>query len=255
MEIKKTDFIQSLEKGLNVISAFDETNQQMTLTEVSKIVGLTRANARRVLLTLRHLGYVDTLDERYFFLTAKVLSLGYSYLSGLPFRELALPFMQDLAKEINESCSMSVLDKNEIVYVARVHTQRIMNISLAVGTRLPAHATSMGKVIISGLNEPDRKRVLQTIDFQPYTENTLSRKAFIKQLEVIKNQQWAISNEELEIGVRSIACPVRDKKGNIVAAINISGHASRVTVEDLEQTYLPVLREKVGHIESALKLL
>lgn len=252
MEIKKSDFVQSLEKGLKVINAFSIEHQQMTLTEVSKKVGLTRANARRMLLTLQYLGYVNCTYDRYFSLSPKVLSLGYSYLSSISFRELAIPYMQDLTKEVNESCSMSVLDKNEIVYVARVHTKRIMTISLAVGTRLPVYATSMGKVLLGGLEPVEFNKIIRTLDFVKFTEHTLTKGELIAQLSQIREQHWAVSNEELEIGVRSIAYPVRDKHGKVVAALNISGHASRVSLNDLKKKYLPVLKQKIEQIENAL---
>ncbi|GCC50501.1 IclR family transcriptional regulator [Chryseotalea sanaruensis] len=251
-EIKKSDFVQSLEKGLNVINAFDMDHEQMTLSDVAKKVDLTRANARRILLTLQHLGYVTSLDGKLFSLTPKVLSLGYSYLSGLPFRELAQPYMQELAKEINESCSMSVLDNSDIVYIARVHTKRIMTISLGVGTRLPAHATSMGKVLLASMDPMEAAKLIGQMKFEELTPFTLSKNAFIQHLDVVRKQGWAISDQELEIGVRSIACPIRDKKGKVIAAINISGHASRVTLEDLVKKYLSALKDKVEKIEHAL---
>lgn len=251
-EIKKSDFVQSLEKGLNVITAFDMDHEQMTLSDVAKKVDLTRANARRILLTLQHLGYVTSLDGKLFSLSPKVLSLGYSYLSGLPFRELAQPYMQELAKEINESCSMSVLDQSDIVYIARVHTKRIMTISLGIGTRLPAHATSMGKVLLSSLDPMESAKLIGQMKFEELTPFTLSKNAFIQHLDVVRKQGWAISDQELEIGVRSIACPIRDKKGKVIAAINISGHASRVTLEDLVKKYLSALKDKVEKIEQAL---
>lgn len=251
-EIKKSDFVQSLEKGLNVINAFDMDHEQMTLSDVAKKVDLTRANARRILLTLQHLGYVTSLDGKLFSLSPKVLSLGYSYLSGLPFRELAQPYMQELAKEINESCSMSVLDQSDIVYIARVHTKRIMTISLGIGTRLPAHATSMGKVLLASLDPMEATKLIGQMKFEELTPFTLAKNAFIQHLDVVRKQGWAISDQELEIGVRSIACPIRDKKGKVIAAINISGHASRVTLEDLVKKYLSALNDKVEKIEQAL---
>ncbi len=251
-EIKKSDFVQSLEKGLNVINAFDMDHEQMTLSDVAKKVDLTRANARRILLTLQHLGYVTSLDGKLFSLSPKVLSLGYSYLSGLPFRELAHPYMQELAKEINESCSMSVLDQHDIVYIARVHTKRIMTISLGIGTRLPAHATSMGKVLLASLDPMEATKLIGQMKFEELTPFTLSKNAFIQHLDLVRKQGWAISDQELEIGVRSIACPIRDKKGKVIAAINISGHASRVTLEDLVKKYLSALKDKVEKIEQAL---
>lgn len=251
-EIKKVDFVQSLEKGLNVIRAFNVDHVQMSVSDVAKKVDLTRANARRLLLTLQHLGYVTSPDSKLFSLTPKVLCLGYSYLSGLPFRELAQPYMQELAHEVNESCSLSVLDHKDIVYIARVHTKRIMTISLGVGTRLPAYATSMGKVLLSYLDPPESTKLIRTIKFEKLTPFTIAENKFPQHLEQVKKQGWATSDQELEVGVRSIACAVRDKKGKAIAAMNISGHASRVSLEDLKTKYLPRLKETTKKIELAL---
>ncbi len=252
-EIKKTDFVQSIEKGLNILGAFDLDNDHMTITQVATRVGLNRANARRILLTLQHLGYLSCTDGKRFALTPKVLSLGYAYLSGLPFRELAMPFMQELTHQLNESCSMSVLDGPDIVYVARVHTRRIMTIGLAVGTRLPAHATSMGKVLLAGMPHEQAQEVINTMPFEVFTENTLSKQQFTSQLATVARQGWAIANEEVEIGVRSIATPIHNKAGKVVAALNISGHSSRVSVSDMQNNYLPVLKGFAQKIETALK--
>jgi IclR family transcriptional regulator, pca regulon regulatory protein len=251
-EIKKSDFVQSLEKGLNVIRAFDMDHEQMTLSDVAKKVDLSRANARRILLTLQHLGYVTSPDSKLFSLTPKVLCLGYSYLSGLPFRELAQPYMQELAREVNESCSLSVLDQTDIVYIARVHTKRIMTISLGVGTRLPAYATSMGKVLLSSLDPIEASMLVRTIKFEELTPYTLSMNKFIRHLDVVRKQGWATADQELEIGVRSIACPIRDKKGKVIAAMNISAHASRISLQDLKTKYLPSLKDKADKIEQAI---
>ena len=252
-QIKKSDFIHSLEKGLNVIAAFDAEYQEMTLTEVSKKVGLTRANARRILLTLQHLGYVKCEAGKLFSLTAKVLCLGYSFLSSLSFKELAQPYMRTLAWDINESCSMSVLDGMDIVYIARVQTKRIMTISLDIGTRLPIHATSMGRVLMSGLSPSDLERVLDKIELEAFTPHTITKKqALVKRINLVKRRGWALADQELEIGVRSIACPVRDKDGKITAALNISGHASRVTKEEMIEKYLPPLKKTIEEMENAL---
>ncbi len=254
-DIKKADYVQSLEKGLNVIRAFDTEDTEMTLTEVAKKVDLTRANARRILLTLQSLGYVNSLNGKQFFLTPKVLSLGYAYLSSLTLRELALPYMQELTNKVKESCSMSVLDGVDIVYIARVQTKRMMTISLAVGTRLPATAASMGKVLLAGLDTDEAKKRLEKACFESYTHKTLSKEQFIEQLESVRKCGSAISDEELEVGVRSIAAPIYDKNGQVVAALNISGHASRVSVADLIKTFLPALKHAVCQIEKALILL
>ncbi len=252
-DIKKSDFVQSLEKGLKVIHAFTDEETELTLTEVAGIVGLTRANARRILLTLKHLGYVSCPDNKYFRLTPKVLSLGYSYLSGLPFRELAMPYLQEVTHKVNESCSMSVLDGHDIVYVARVHTERIMRMALAIGTRLPVYCTSMGKAMMAHLPERKLKNLFDELDFQQFTPKTLSKTEIKEQLGLVRKQGFAVADEELEIGVRSIAVPIFDHSGDAVAAINISGHASRVTIEEMKSQYLPVIRAAVDQIENALK--
>ncbi|HAS40249.1 MAG TPA: IclR family transcriptional regulator [Microscillaceae bacterium] len=253
-EIKKTDFIQSLEKGLNVITAFDHEHAAMTLTQVAKKLDLTRANARRILLTLEHLGFVSSVDGKLFSLTPKVLCLGYSYMSSLSYRELAQPYMEALAAEVNESCSMSVLDDREIVYVARVQTKRIMTIALGVGTRLPVQAASMGKVLLAGLEQEALQNLIKALNFEAFTSHTLiDPKAFIAHIQEVRQQGWALSDQELEIGVRSVACPLKDKDGKTLAALNISGHASRVTKEEMLDKFLPALQNTVAKIEQALK--
>ena len=255
-KIKKSDFIQSLEKGLKVITVFDSNNEELTLTDVAKKVGLTRANARRILLTLEYLGYVKSRDNKMFSLTAKVLSLGYSFLSSLSFRELAQPYMQQLAAEVQESCSMSVLEDKQIVYIARVHTKRIMTIALGIGTRLPLHATSMGKVLLASKNEQERNTILADCNFESYTDKTITdRNVFLEELQKVCTQGWAMADQELELGVRSIACPIRDSNGETVAALNISGHAGRVSLEEMKEKFLPALQTTVQKIENALKSL
>lgn len=251
--IKKSDFVQSLEKGLKVIAAFDSHHPRQTLTQAAKAVKLTRANARRILLTLEHLGYVSAQDGRLFNLTPKVLCLGYAYLSGLTFREIAQPFMEALADKVNESCSMSVLDGKEIVYVARVHTKRIMTISLGIGSRLPIHATSMGAMLMAGMDTADMQKAVAGYKFVSFTPHTITgRKKFIQHINKVRELGWALSDQELEIGVRSVACALKDKHGRTLAALNISGHASRVSTKEMVENFLPALKDTVSKIEGAL---
>src|SRR3954447_1543536 len=156
---RNSDYVQSLERGLSVIRAFDEDHREMALSDVARATGLTRAAARRFLLTLVKLGYVQAADGR-FSLRPRVLELGYAYLSGLTLPEVAQPHMEALVAEVNESSSISVLDELDVVYVVRVPTRRIMSITLAVGTRLPAYATSMGRVLLAGLSDDELDRRL-----------------------------------------------------------------------------------------------
>ncbi len=251
--IKKSDFVQSLEKGLRVISAFDNENSEMTLTDVAKITNLTRANARRILLTLEYLGYVHCEDGKLFSLSPRILSLGYSYLSSQSIQEIALPYMKELTSQIEESCFMSVLDGNEIVYVARVQTKRIMTIALGVGTRLPVYATSMGRVLLAGMEAKETENLLDKIEMKKFTQHTLtSKKTLLENVMLAKHRGWAIADEELEIGVRSIACPIKNKDGKTVAALNVSCHASRITRDDMTDKFLPELRKTASIIENAL---
>ena len=236
-----------------MISVFNSNNQQLTLTQVAKAVDLTRANARRVLLTLQHLQYVSSTDGKLFRLAPKVLSLGYSYLSSIPFREFAIPYMEALAAKVNESCSMAVSDGGEIVYVARVQTKRIMSISLAVGSRLPMHATSMGAVLMASMTTKEVEKAIANYRFEKHTAFTISNKTkYVQRINHVRKQGWALSDQELEIGIRSIACPLKDKNGKTVAALNISGHTSRVTAKEMITKYLPALRETILKIEEAL---
>ena len=166
-------YVQSLTRGLTVICAFDAENAEMTLSEVARRTGLTRATSRRILLTLVELGYVKT-DERLFTLTARVLELGFSYLSSLTLPEIAQPHLEQLAGTILESTSASVLDGTDIVYVARVPTRRIMSVRISIGTRFPAYATSMGRVLLSGLSQAELDEYMATLQLASLTSNTIT---------------------------------------------------------------------------------
>ena len=169
---RSADFVQSLERGLLVIRAFDAEHRELGLSEVARISGHTRAAARRFLLTLAKLGYVTFNDGR-FALTPRVLDLGYAYLSSLSLPEVAQPHMEALVAQVNESSSISVLDDTEVVYVARVPTRRIMSITLSVGTRLPAYATSMGRVLLAAQSEDWLDRYFKEVVLQPLTRYTV----------------------------------------------------------------------------------
>src|ERR671929_385857 len=173
LALRGAHFVQSLERGLNVIRAFDASTPQLTLSEVARATGLTRAAARRFLLTLADLGYVRT-DGRLFSLSPRVLELGYAYLSSLTLPEVAEPHLERLVAEVRESSSVSVLDGEDIVYVARVPTSRIMRVAISVGTRFPAYATSMGRVLLAGLTDDERARYLARADLAPLTPHTVT---------------------------------------------------------------------------------
>jgi len=206
------EFVLSLARGLDVIRSFDEDTPEMTLSQVAKRTNMPRAAARRFLHTLRTLGYV-TSDGRVFSLTPQVLSLGYSFLSSMTIWEVAQPFMEEVSRQVHESCSMSVLEGNDIVYVARVPTKRIMSIALGIGARLPAHCTSMGRVLLANLPDDELGEYFSTSEREAFTPHTVTSESALRAiLDKVREQQYALVDQELELGVRSIAVPLQDRK-------------------------------------------
>jgi len=246
-------FVQSLERGLAVIRAFDEHNPELTLSDVARRTGLTRAAARRFLLTLADLGYVRT-DERWFTLSPRILELGYAYLSSLSLPEVAEPHLERLVAEVHESSSVSVLDGEDIVYVARVPTARIMTVSINVGTRFPAYATSMGRVLLSTLPEAELDAYLERVELRPLSPRTVtSRDVLRAALKKVREQGWALVDQELEEGLRSVAAPIRGRSGETIAAVNLSAHASRLTIEAARRGMVPALLATAARIEADLR--
>jgi IclR family pca regulon transcriptional regulator len=247
--LSRNDYVQSLERGLSVLRAFNSEQSEMRLSEVAAETGLTRAAARRFLLTLVELGYVRVEDGR-FSLRPRVLDLGYAYLSGLSFAEISQPHMETLVRSIKESSSISVLDDLDIVYVVRVPTRRIMTITLAVGTRLPAYATSMGRILLAQLPAEEREERLQRVKLRKLTSHTVTTKKKLRQeIERAREQGFAMVDQELEEGLRSAAVPIVDSKGE-VAALNISVHASRASMEDLRDQFVPQVQATAKAIEA-----
>jgi IclR family pca regulon transcriptional regulator len=245
-----SEYVQSLARGLAVIRAFDATTPELTLSEVARKTGLTRAAARRFLLTLAELGYVHS-DGRLFSLSPRVLDLGYAYLSSLSLPEIALPHLERLVAEVHESASVSVLDDTDIVYVARVPTTRIMRVTIAIGTRFPAYATSMGRVLLAW--NPGLSEYLARAELAQLTPRTVTNPdAFRAELDKVRAQGWALVDQELEEGLRSIAAPIRDRAGQVVAAVNLSSHASRTTLESARRNLLPPLLTTAQRIETDL---
>jgi IclR family pca regulon transcriptional regulator len=249
---RSADFVQSLERGLAVIRAFDSERPELTLSDVARATGFTRATARRFLLTLSELGYVSATDG-HFSLCPRVLELGYSYLSSLGLPELAPPHMERLVAQVNESSSISVLDDTDIVYVVRVPTRRIMSITLSVGTRLPAYATSMGRVLLAALPEAELDVRLNRIEIRPLSAHTIKDVATLREvLGRVRRQGWAAVDQELEEGLRSLAVPIHDASGAVVAALNISVHATRGSMATMRRDFLPLAQEAAVAIEGDL---
>jgi IclR family pca regulon transcriptional regulator len=249
-----SEYVQSFARGLGVIRAFGPRSKTMTLTEVAHKTGLTRAGARRILLTLQTLGYV-ALDGRNFSLTPRVLDLGYSYLSSMPLWDVAQPIMEELADRLHESVSVSVLDGDEIVYVLRVPTHRIMTIGLSIGSRLPAYCSSMGRVLLGALPEAELDRVLGRGKLASLTRHTVTdAKQLRKMIVADAKRGWSLVDQELEEGLRSISVPLHDSTGAVIAAMNVSGQAARCTVAEMQKNFLPELQSAAARIEQALRL-
>ncbi|MCP2032507.1 IclR family pca regulon transcriptional regulator [Okibacterium sp. HSC-33S16] len=245
-------YVQSLARGLGVIRAFGHDRPSMTLSEIADVTGLSRATARRFLLTLAELGYVRA-DGRLFELTPRVLELGFSYLSGLGLPDIARPRLESLSRQLNESASASVLDGGDIVYIARAAARRIMTVSISVGTRFPAHATSMGRVLLAGLTDAALDEYLASIDREPLTERTVVNSADLRAtLTEVREQGWALVDQELEPGLRSLAAPLHNTTGDVVAAINVSTSTSTASLERMSEEYLPALLAAAADISGTI---
>ena len=247
-------FVQSFARGLSVIRAFGPQSRDMTLSEVAERTGLTRAGARRILLTLQHLGYVG-VNERRFYLTPRILDLGYSYLSSMKLWDFAEPIMEELVEMVHESCSVSVLDGTDIVYVLRVPTRKIMAINLSIGSRLPAYCTSMGRVLLGAMNDQELSSTLDNSSIQDLTKYTVTDVIRIKKIIADdRGKGWSLVNQELEEGLISLAVPLVDFSGRIMAAMNISGSVTRTSEPDLIKKVLPQLQATANKINAALRM-
>ncbi len=254
-ELKPGDsYVQSFARGLDVIRSFSARAPQQTLTEVAGRTGLTRAGARRILLTLQTLGYVES-DGKYFSLTPRILDLGFAYLSSMPIWNLAEPVMEGLAEQVKESCSAAALVGTDIVYVLRVSTHKIMSINLGVGSRLPAYCTSMGRMLLADL--PDEQIVQRLADSnrQALTRHTLTDiDALLAKILQARKQGWCLVTQELEEGLISIAAPITNRAGRTVAALNISGQANRTNAKVMQETMLPALQAAAQEISRMLSV-
>ena len=242
--------VQSFARGLAVIRSFNASAPAQTITDVATATGLTRAGARRILLTLQGLGYVS-VQGRHFRLTAKVLDLGFAYLTSLPMWALAEPVLQALVHEVQESSSIAVLEGTDIVYVLRIPTQKIITINLAVGSRLPAHRTSMGRVLLAALPASvldDTLARCGALDSVP-----MATAAINECLDEVRVQGWAMVDGELEPGLISLAAPVRNTQGEVIAAINLSSHRSRMSASKMKREVLPALLEAAHRISHAIR--
>lgn len=241
---KPTDIIASLSKGLRVLECFGAETPRLSITDVAALTALDRATARRCLLTLHHGGYAD-YDGKYFTLTPRALRLGMGALASLPLPQIVQPWLDQLAEQIGQSCSVSILDGLEIVYLARAAQKRVMSIGLMPGSRLPAHCTSMGRVLLAALPESTAREVIEQSDLSPHTANSLTDPDDImRRLAEVRVKGYAINDQEIEIGLRAIAVPLFNGRGEIVAALNTGMAATQKSAATLVSEFLPAL-EKV----------
>ncbi|HEX6703601.1 MAG TPA: IclR family transcriptional regulator [Albitalea sp.] len=246
-------YVQSFARGLQVIRSFSAQAPQQTLSEVAQRTGLTRAGARRILLTLEGLGYVRC-EGRQFSLAPRILDLGFAYLSSLPLWNLAEPVMERLVESVKESCSAAVLDGPEIVYVMRVPTHKIMSINLGIGSRLPAHCTSMGRTLLADLDPGALDALLGGHPPTRRTDRTITDPARLRaELAIVREQGWCLVDQELEEGLVSLSAPIRDRAGRVIAAMNISGQVNRTSPAFMLENFLPRLRAAAQDISEMLQ--
>jgi IclR family pca regulon transcriptional regulator len=244
--------VESLVKGLAVICAFNRDRPRMTLSEAAKIVSLPRATARRLLHTLVDLGYVET-DGKLFQLTPRLLEVGYSYLGSLPWWEIALPHMQKVSEKLDETCVASVLAGEEIVMIARRRGTRLTAINVPMGSRLPAHATAMGRVLLASRTDQEIDKYIATVTLKPITSHTVVDKNRLRRaILAAREDRYSIVNQELELGLLTIAVPLRDVRGNVIAALAISVHSSRANGKLLIREHYPVLAGAARDISAEL---
>jgi IclR family transcriptional regulator, pca regulon regulatory protein len=246
------EFMATLAKGLAVLGTFDKERPSMTLSEAAVAAGLSRATARRILRTLAELGYVEQ-SGRQFSLSAGILKLGFAYLATQNWIEQATPLMRQLSEQFHESCSAAILQGTEIVYVARFPAGRIMSATLAVGTRLPAFHTALGRVQLGFLDDAELWRRLRSLRLEAYTPSTIINvQALFERVREDRAQGFSIVDEELERGLRSIAVPIVARNGEAVAALNVSTHSTRTTRNEMRDRFLPSLRVVAGQISASV---
>ena len=245
-------YVQSLERGLRILEAFDRGHPTMTIAEVAAKTNLTRGTAQRFLLTLVDLGYAD-YDNKRFRLRPKVLNIGFAYLASNDVWETLEPFLEDVVNELNESCTVGVLDWPDVVYVARVQARRVVNATLTIGSRVPAHASSLGHVLLAHVDDETLASYLIDTPLQARTARTItSKKALQASIAKIRKQGWALGDQEFEDGVRSVSVPLRDRQGRVIAAMKVVAPTSRATKTDLQKRFLPVLQDAAARAERAI---
>jgi IclR family pca regulon transcriptional regulator len=248
------NFIESLSRGLVLLSALSESSSPLSLTELSDQLHLSKSTIQRLTYTLQHLGYLGRHEEtKKYFLGSKVVSLGFSIMRTLGLREIAVPFLEEASRELDEAVNLAILDGTEIVYVERIKTQGIFTINLHVGSRLPAYCTSTGKVMLAFLPQKRLEELLERIELKPFTCHTVKSKEELKrELKRIRERGFSINNEEGSIGLRSVAAPVRNYSGEVIAAVNIAVPSNRGPIRKLETFFAKKVIETADKISFRL---
>lgn len=247
------NFMTSLARGLAVINAFQERKRHLTIAQISHRTEIPRAAVRRCLYTLMKLGYA-TSDGRTYSLLPKVLTLGHAYLSSTPLAFSAQPFLDRISEQLHEACNLATLEGEQVLYIARsAIPQRLISVDLSVGSRLPAYCTSMGRILLAALDDDSLHDYLNHADLRAKTSRTLhTPEALWKCLQQVRQQGWCLVDQELEQGLRSLAVPVYDSSGHVLAAMNVSTHAGRVPARELEQRFLPIMLNASRELSSQL---
>ncbi|PID48274.1 MAG: IclR family transcriptional regulator [Proteobacteria bacterium] len=254
-DLDKKDFVLALAKGLSVIKAFDKENTHMTLSDVAKKVDITRANARRLLLTLEHLGYVAHRDN-FFYLTPKIIELGYSYYASLPWTDLAYKNLKQVANECKLSCSISILDHIHIICIMRIAAQRVLSEGIHVGTRLPTAYTATGRVYLAHMEDKKLKKFIKKLPLRAYTKNSItSCEELYERIKATRNLPYQIVQEELEDGLIAIASPIYNKDKEIIGTMNIGSHISYKDIQTIKEEVLPRLQQAAQQTSEIITLL
>lgn len=249
--VQNRDLVAGLGKGLAIIEMFNETRRRMTISEAASLVGLTRAAARRYLLSLVQLGYAE-FDGKFFSLTPRVMRLGHAYLAMTPLAKLLQPFVDSIARQANDPSMAAILDDTDIICIAQATPPRLVFSSLSVGSRLPAYSTALGRVLLAYAASDWLENYWETARFEARTRKSLhTREALERELTLVRNQGYAVVDEEVELGLRTIAVPIRNTRGIVIAALNVAVHASRISVETMPHELLPLMapaQEALSHL-------
>ena len=253
MTANDKDFLKTLDRGLAIIKSFDADTPRMTLSEVARKNSMSRASARRFLLTLQSLGYVIKVDDS-FQLTAKILEVGHQFLNNLNFIEVITPFMREASRLLYRACSASILNETDIIYIARIPSQhQILSVNLNIGSRLPAYCTSMGRVLLGNLSAQELDTYFKQAELISHTPHTITDvKRLLSLINLARKEGYCFVNQELEENLCSVAVPIRNQEGKVLCAINVGMPVGQLKIREIKSDILPVLQEAASRAEAIL---